>query len=1170
MHRRVPPFFFRFGLLATFFACSVDRHVEHRSEPSPSSSKESAKATRVVAALEAFAPFHDRLGRGRRLERTGLGHRLVAQPFAVGEALEAALPVAAGDPLRLSIAGRSADLFLELRASSVSGVGAPIDGAVVFADASRDTDVVQVAEPGRVEELRLLRSPAASPTARYSLRHGPGIAEVRVRERRVEALDFQGVVRFASDPMFAVDARGVRRALDVRLDGAELIAELDVRDLTYPIAVDPSWSLTGSMSVPRVNHSATLLPSGKVLVAGGGDSSAELYDPTAKTWSSAGTMSVVRSGHVATLLPSGKVLVTGNVGSPTSSAELYDPVSNSWGSAGAFTVARNNFHQVPLPDGRQLVVGGRATTGLTPTADLYDPIANSWKSANVMASPRMAPVAMLLSTGKVLVAGGYTYGGGTSTTSTADLYDPGSNSWTPAPPMSSPRDTARAFALPKGILVIGGCSTSTGTTCTPNGTAELYDPVANTWGPPSTLFSARVGFGATLLSTGRVLIVGGSNATPAGAYFSSAEYFDPTFNKWAFAGNMTAARAFPFVTQQDLGAHAVAIGGVNSVSPLAGSELYDPAVNSWKFVGAMSTDRTGASYTEFPSGDRVLVAGGTSTALAGATLSTAEVFSYLASGTSCATAADCRSGFCVDGVCCDSACTGACSACDLAASKGTCTNVASGPPHGSRSCSPYAACSAGACIGTCAADADCAATAYCLGAACTPKKSNGSTCSTTNECASGNCVDGTCCNTACGEQCAACNVGGKEGTCTAVTGRPVGARAACAGVGVGTSCGQACNGSDTAKCNYPPTTAPCSANACASGIETHASTCNGSGVCNDIPKTCGAFTCDVASCKTTCAKNADCAAGFICNSALTCEAAHDLGADCTTSATCSTGFCTDGVCCGVGACGAGSSCANAGKKGTCSKNDGTACVADGECAKEHCVDKVCCESSCSGQCQACDQSGQLGKCTAVVGVPHGARAKCDDGGGDACKVASCDGSKDVSKCAGFPGATTSCGAASCAAGSFVAVGACDGSGACKSATPQACGAYACTTSGCGTKCAADGECAKGFVCSRGACVPQAGATCSPDGLSSMDHDGNATPCGAYRCGSAGTCVETCADSTACAQGYACDGTHCTPPPSTASSSGGCQTGLGGGEYSGALILLALVLSARRRSIRAAR
>jgi hypothetical protein len=78
-----------------------------------------------------------------------------------------------------------------------------------------------------------------------------------------------------------------------------------------------TFSNTGSLNTARANHTATLLPNGKVLVAGGWNdgalSSAELYDPVSGTWSATGRITTARELHTATLPPNGKVLVAGGI-----------------------------------------------------------------------------------------------------------------------------------------------------------------------------------------------------------------------------------------------------------------------------------------------------------------------------------------------------------------------------------------------------------------------------------------------------------------------------------------------------------------------------------------------------------------------------------------------------------------------------------------------------------------------------------------------------------------------------------------------------------------------------------------------------------------------------------------------------------------------------------------
>ena len=234
-----------------------------------------------------------------------------------------------------------------------------------------------------------------------------------------------------------------------------------------------SWAATGSLGTARFGHTETLLPSGKVLVTGGVDSSgfpsssAELYDPATETWTATSSMGTVRYFHTATLLPSGKVLVAGGWDSnfdSLSSAELYDPATETWAATGSMGTAHILHTATLLPSGKVLVAGDA-----TSSAELYDPATGTWAATGSLGTARDTHTATLLPSGKVLVAGSF----GGSPSSSAELYDPVTETWAATGSMGTARYTHTATLLPSGKVLAAAGQDSSGAA---SSSAELYDP----------------------------------------------------------------------------------------------------------------------------------------------------------------------------------------------------------------------------------------------------------------------------------------------------------------------------------------------------------------------------------------------------------------------------------------------------------------------------------------------------------------------------------------------------------------------------------------------------------------------------------------------------------------------------------------------------------------------
>jgi hypothetical protein len=531
-------------------------------------------------------------------------------------------------------------------------------------------------------------------------------------------------------------------------------------------------------------------------------------------------------------------------------------------------------------------------------------------------------------------------------------------------------------------------------------------------------------------------------------------------------------------------------------------------------------------------------------------------------------ASDCASGYCVDGVCCESTCTGTCLACNVAGHEGTCWSLplyaADNYPNGA-----------------CVAPSSCDGAGHC-------KASNGQPCpGGASDCASGNCVDTVCCNNTCDTVCKSCNVAGSVGTCTNVPQNQTDGYPANACVS-----GNACDGAGTCKKAYGV--------ACGSDAECASGHCV-DGVCCDTGCLGTCMACNVATHVGTCWNlpqfSTDGTATVACLAPSSCDGAghckKNNGELCPGGAgDCTSGNCVDGVCCDTACQGTCMACNVAAHVGTCwnlpqfasDNNPGGACVApmscdgaghcknnngqacpggNGDCASGYCVDGVCCSSSSCGACQACNVSGSAGTC---ANLPQWATD--DNPAGTCIAPKSCDGAGHCKQDNGqaCPGGTADCVSGNCvdtvccdtacmgtcmacnvathvgtcwnlpqystdtvATTTCVAPSSCDGAGHCKKQNGESCPG--------GSGDCASGNCVDGVCCNstcQTACmacnVAGSVGTCANLPRNATDDSPPGACTGTSACDGSGNCKKnyggSCSSGGECASGYCADNTCC--------------------------------------------
>ena len=373
--------------------------------------------------------------------------------------------------------------------------------------------------------------------------------------------------------------------------------------------------------------------------SGQGTSQAYTIDVFAHGFSPTGAMQAPRSGHTATLLASGQVLVAGGestAGSVTTS-ELFDPTTGRFATTGGLQVARAQHTATllcdlaapPCPNPKVLLVGGGISASTFGTAELYDPTAGTFTLTGSLVTGRASHTATRLLSGKVLITGGADHVSGSASTS-AELFDPGTGTFSAtAGPMTHGRSGHTATLLSDGrVLIAGGDDFTSG----PLNSAEIYDPALNAFrAVPSPMTAARYGHTATLLPGGKVLIAGGASDPIDATLVMAAELYDPVAvaptSSFIATNKPVTQRSFHNAVWLPQG-QVLIVGGIFEFpiccQVLQHAELYDPASGLFAPTGGMQTGRTAFTLTLLGTGDVLAVGGNDSVSIDG--FSSAEVY----------------------------------------------------------------------------------------------------------------------------------------------------------------------------------------------------------------------------------------------------------------------------------------------------------------------------------------------------------------------------------------------------------------------------------------------------------------------------------------------------------------------------------------------------------------
>jgi Ca2+-binding RTX toxin-like protein len=325
---------------------------------------------------------------------------------------------------------------------------------------------------------------------------------------------------------------------------------------------------------------------------------------------STGSMTVPRSAAAAAALPDGRVLVAGGCCNsqldPLSSAEIFNPATGTFTPTGSMSVPRSGEAAAPLPDGRVLVVGGCCSSTYPyslSSAEVFDPATNSFSSAGVgsMTIPRSGAAAAPLPDGRVLVVGGGS--------SSAEVFDPATNSFSSAGigSLGASLNAPAAAPLPDGRVLVAGGLVAEGRFLFANSGAEVFDPTNGTFSPTGAMSVPRGPAAAAPLPDGALVVGSGFSGV-----LSSAEAFDSATNTFGSVGigSMTVARRSAAAAPLPRGRVLVAGGSDDDAPALSSAEIFAPVTCKGKQATIVASNGVDRGFRGTPAANVIVGLGG--------------------------------------------------------------------------------------------------------------------------------------------------------------------------------------------------------------------------------------------------------------------------------------------------------------------------------------------------------------------------------------------------------------------------------------------------------------------------------------------------------------------------------------------------------------------------------